>query len=344
MAKSGGKSFRKNEKTIVIISAITVFFALVFLYFFKYYHRNLSSSDFNIFLTGNLLNLVFSTVLTALLFYYAFSKKKKFDFKLLIINLIIMFSFLLIGVVSTYLPENENSAYLFDHPVNEVITAFFFSAYQFMQFFIITLFWNTIWGRTSVLILRSIVQSLGIIAFLYVFAFFYSYSTENLRETGAKEGNKTAIVLGAAVWKNNVPSPSLAGRVEKAVELYKKGIVNKIIFTGSNAPGELSESETALRYAKKLDSTIANTFIENNTTSTGEQIEFIKGYCKENRNNEGILIISDVYHLPRINEIGKFYNIKFLLQPSDLELSLEKKLFYKFRESTALLIFWFFSL
>jgi uncharacterized SAM-binding protein YcdF (DUF218 family) len=50
------------------------------------------------------------------------------------------------------------------------------------------------------------------------------------------------IVLGCAPKKNNLPSYSLIQRVKKADELYTKGLIKKIIFTGGPNKTEIPES------------------------------------------------------------------------------------------------------
>src|SRR5664280_3415396 len=88
--------------------------------------------------------------------------------------------------------------------------------------------------------------------------------------------DKVAVVLGAAVWSNNVPSPMLASRAEKAYELYKMGYVNKIQVTGGNAPGELSEAEVASLYLKQRGVDANDIWIEKKSTNTAEQVRYVK--------------------------------------------------------------------
>jgi vancomycin permeability regulator SanA len=155
--------------------------------------------------------------------------------------------------------------------------------------------------------------------------------------------NNVAVVLGAAVWSNNKPSPSLSARVDKAIELYEKGEISEIYLTGSNAPGELSESEVALNYIKSSGKKISNIYLEKETTSTIEQMEFVKKKLLTNPQNK-IIIISDRYHLVRVQEIGKFQNINFRVIPSSLSQSFEASIYSKIRESLALTVFWFCAL
>ena len=148
----------------------------------------------------------------------------------------------------------------------------------------------------------------------------------------------------AAVWSGNNPSPSLSARVDKAIELYNNGYTGKILLTGGNAPGELSESEVAFNYAKKMGMDTTKIFMEQATTSSSEQIKFIKSNLVTNKNINDIIIISDSYHLPRILEISKFYNIDLKVASSKLQYNFQNKLYNKFRESLALVVFWSFAL
>src|SRR5215218_2502545 len=58
-----------------------------------------------------------------------------------------------------------------------------------------------------------------------------------------------AVVLGAAVWTTEV-SPVFRERINHAINLYRKGQVRKLIFTGGQGnPGEPTESSAARQYA-----------------------------------------------------------------------------------------------
>ncbi len=155
--------------------------------------------------------------------------------------------------------------------------------------------------------------------------------------------NNIGVVLGAAVWSNNKPSPSLSARVDKAIDLYQKKNISKIYLTGSNAPGELAESEVALAYIKASGKNIPDVFIEKKTTSTNEQIEFIKNELLADK-HYNVFVISDGYHLVRILEISKFQNINLKVVPSNLNQSFEKAIYNNVREALALTLFWFFAI
>jgi vancomycin permeability regulator SanA len=213
-------------------------------------------------------------------------------------------------------------------------------------FLFITILWLNIVSRRELIILRSIVNSVALTMLLLAGTFIYINinKDEGKKFTPVKNSTNVAVVLGAAVWSHNSPSPSLSARADKAVELYKNGIVNKIQVTGSNAPGEMSESDVAFYYIKLANIDTSVVWRENNTVSTAEQIRYIRDNISTKENMGRIIIVSDSYHLTRVHEMCKFYKIKAELAASDLKLSLQHNLYYKLKESIALLVFWFFAL
>jgi len=84
--------------------------------------------------------------------------------------------------------------------------------------------------------------------------------------------------------------------------------------------------------------------LEQETTSSSEQIQFIMRKLVPDKDIKDIIIISDSYHLPRVLEISRFYNITIKVAASKLQLDFKSKLYNKIRESLALVVFWYFAL
>jgi vancomycin permeability regulator SanA len=198
-------------------------------------------------------------------------------------------------------------------------------------------------GGREFLFLNASVDAVIIMLLFLIFAFIYINQSKDLNKIDANSNN-VAVVLGAAVWSNNIPSPSLASRAEKAYQLYKIGTVKKIQLTGGNAPGELSEAEVAYRYLKEKGVDTNDMWIEKKTSNTAEQVRFVKEELIGRKHINNIVFVSNSYHLTRINEICNFYNINAGIEASELALSFDKNIYYKIRESVALLEFWFFAL
>ena len=72
---------------------------------------------------------------------------------------------------------------------------------------------------------------------------------EGAVEETVKDGPfDAAIVLGASVWRDRQPSPILQNRLDTAVQLYRLGVVQKIIVTGDHQPGEYDEVDVMWEY------------------------------------------------------------------------------------------------
>lgn len=50
----------------------------------------------------------------------------------------------------------------------------------------------------------------------------------------------SGVILGAAVWGGNRPSPVLKERIVKGYEIYRRKIVPKLVITGGGSPNELT--------------------------------------------------------------------------------------------------------
>lgn len=328
-------------------AAILIVFILIsqlyILYFIKYSNQNLLFSNFNLFVTGNIINFVITFLLVTGVIIYLLRNSY---YRPVITYTFITSILLLICFLSLYISIPESNIYFFEQPLNKFITGLFFILYLFVQVMFLSFVWLRIFTGKNLISLRVIFNSFIILILLLLTAYFFievkmkNYS-EEWNYTGS---NNSAVVLGAAVWSGNQPSPTLSSRIDKAIRLYKKNIVNKIMLTGSNAPGELTEAEVAYHYIINKGVDTSDIMLENQTTSTAEQIRFVRNNIIASGRFDNIFIISDKYHLARINEISRFYNLKVILVASGLELSFENKIYNRLRECIALSMFWCFAL
>ncbi len=339
------KSSTKENKAVLYLLIIAVFLQLFILYFFKYQNQNLSVLNLNLKVTGNLFNLIIYLLAEILLVFALFNYKVKLQLKLLSILIVLSYFFLLFGYISTKIILPFNSIYILGQFGNKLFTGLCYTIYQLLFFtFVIVLVLNLRKNQNKIFIKSSLFSIIVMLAFLtYSFLFIVSHEEKVKLQPLDKKNFYNIVVLGAAVWSDNKPSPILAARVDKAIDLIKNFNVEKVYFTGSNAPGELSEAEVALNYLKSKNVSADNVITETNTTSTTEQIQFIKnkiGYEPKKK----IIIISDSFHLVRIKEISKFHHLNIITIASELELNFFSELYNKLRESLALTVFWFFAI
>jgi len=193
--------------------------------------------------------------------------------------------------------------------------------------------------RSIWLTILSVIVGLGI-----VFLTVYYFSDDSQSLASEKNRADAGVVLGAAVWGGNRPSPVLRERINKGFELYKTGIIKYIVLTGGGSPGEMTEAEVGKNELIKRGVNKKNIFIENKSNSTLEQITYINQnlYKKNNWNN--IILITDNFHLMRSSQICSFFGMKYLTAASDTPLSTESTFSYSLKESFALLLFWLFGI
>ena len=107
-----------------------------------------------------------------------------------------------------------------------------------------------------------------------------------------------AIVLGAAVWSDEV-SPVFRERINHALELYRRGRVRKVIFTGGQGnKNEPTEAAAARRYAIKNGMPEKDILIEEQSHTTYENVVNAKRLADANGLKK-ILIVSDPMHMKR---------------------------------------------
>lgn len=338
-----------KNKSLTFGNAISISFIIIanlfFLFYLKYSSHNLRFIDFSFELIGNLINIAFSflIILGILILYF-----KKSSVPLSIIYLLtgLLNLFLLLVVLINFLNIPSQEYYLLSLSFIQVLIIISFSLFQLTQLFFMLNVWLKILKIEKLIYLRALVNSIFIAIGLLIFALIFINTKPIIRKGATLGCNKPsiAVVLGAAVWSDNKPSPSLAFRVDRAAELFKDGIVNKIQLTGGNAPGELSEAEVSLNHILKKGISRDNIWIEKNTTSTIEQVRFIKEELIKKKQFNSVVIISDIYHLQRVKVICNFYNVKAEVAASNLNLKTDKIIFYQLRECIALVLFWLFAL
>jgi uncharacterized SAM-binding protein YcdF (DUF218 family) len=121
------------------------------------------------------------------------------------------------------------------------------------------------------------------------------YSFRNTTSDGPADA---AIVLGAAVWTTEV-SPVFKERINHAINLYRKGRVRKLIFTGGQGnSGEPTEASAACFYALQSGLPASDILIEDKSHTTYENILNAKQLA-DAHGIRTVLIVSDPLHMKR---------------------------------------------
>lgn len=316
---------------------------LALLFYLKYTHHSLALSDFSFLKLGNIFNYgtTISVLLAVAVLYF---RKDKISKNVIYLLIAFMFIFLILVFIINLMNIPPREYFLLSLSFSQLLIISAFSSYQLAQFFLMIFVWLNLFKVNQFIYLRSAVNTIFLSSLFLLFSLVFINIGGSSSSRLADAEPSVAVVLGAAVWSDNKPSPTLALRVDKAAELYQKGVVSKIQLTGGNAPGELSEAEVSLKYILSKGISRDDVWIETQTSSTIEQISFIKNELIKRKKINSIVVISDNYHLQRVKEISSFYNLHINVFASTLNLKTDKILFYQLRECIALLLFWFFAL
>jgi vancomycin permeability regulator SanA len=263
---------------------------------------------------------------------------------LLSIQIITLFSLGLILAI-----EKTNilslSGYLFGFPVKKVYVGFLFVLGELIQIYSMVYLWGLVFSLESLFEIRSLVRMTAAVIILMIFSLLYVWNVRAYEEEKLpNDSYEYSCIPGAAVWGKGKPSPIFEGRIRKALDLYRKNRIKKIILTGGHAPGEISESEAAYKYLANLDVPKNIMILETESSTTTDQIKFLRDQYYLPAQSNPILMISDGFHLSRVIQMSKFFRVNTQGVASGHSLSLSKTIFYRARESVALLLFWFFAI
>jgi vancomycin permeability regulator SanA len=284
---------------------------------------------------------------TAILFviYIYRSRESKKNQKYLSILLVLQIVFLIPGVIILIYNIDVPEYYYSTYSLKKMLTVGLLILSKLVHLLIFTSLWSLIASKSKHLILNSVAGSASIIFFIIILTIAYTtfFTRTELDETYNSQYD-VVVVLGAAVWSDNKPSPIFTGRIEKAAQIFRSGRVKMIQLTGGSAPGEISEARAAYDLLIELGVSADRLQFEEKTSTTSEQIRYIRKEIISGDGDLKIAVISDSFHLKRVLEMCSFYNVAARVIASDYQLNFEKLLFYKLRDSIGLLLFWIFAI
>lgn len=109
------------------------------------------------------------------------------------------------------------------------------------------------------------------------------------------------LVLGCAVRPDGSPSPMLAERLQKGVELYENGAAPKLLLSGDNGQVEYNEVVAMGNYALEKGVPSYDIFLDYAGFSTYESVYRAKEIFQAKK----ILIVTQKYHLHRAIYIAR---------------------------------------
>ncbi len=162
-------------------------------------------------------------------------------------------------------------------------------------------------------LLKKLLQLSIVMIFIYLLLLakdIYSFSLINTTAPA-----DAAVVMGATVFRNR-PSPVFRERINHAINLYRQGTVQYLIFTGGLAGNdELAESEAAREYAIAQGIPEEHIFIETESYNSCLNLLEAKRIMEENDLDEA-LIVSDPLHMRRAMWLAEHIGLNALSAPT----------------------------
>ncbi len=147
------------------------------------------------------------------------------------------------------------------------------------------------------------------------------------------------VVLGARVLEGGVASGPLRSRAERAVDLYRRGLADTLLFSGGVGDFPPSEASLARDIAVSLGVPSGACILEEESHSTAENARFSARILGE-RGVRKVLLVSDPYHLFRARQSFRLEGIEAIPVPALLterHRKLSSRAYWTLREVLALL-------
>ncbi|GAB4267060.1 MAG: hypothetical protein Kow0013_16620 [Pararhodobacter sp.] len=117
------------------------------------------------------------------------------------------------------------------------------------------------------------------------------------------QANRIAVILGAAVWPNGEPSPTLRRRVDHAIGLWRAGRVDRIMGCGGLGRHPPSEAHVIARLCRNAGIPESALDCEDRSTTTRENLCNALPILGRLGARE-VVIVTDPYHAPRARLIA----------------------------------------
>lgn len=123
------------------------------------------------------------------------------------------------------------------------------------------------------------------------------------------------VVMGAAQYAGR-PSPVLRARLDHAIDLWRRGLAPRLIFTGGFGDRDTtSEADVAQRYAIEHGVPARVIMIENAGRSTSESLAGVAKLMDGEPTRE-IILVSDPFHMLRLTIIARRFGLTPYTSPT----------------------------
>ena len=157
--------------------------------------------------------------------------------------------------------------------------------------------------------LRIACNAAGILMLLYLtVAMAVNFHYKPLKytvDTVPADAPRTALVFGAGVYRNGQPSAVLTDRVNTAVELYQKGLIDEMIMSGDNSDSSRNEVDNMAELALEAGVPEEAILRDNTGLHTDESCRNAKYLFGKDE----VIFVSQDFHTARILMTGQSYGL-----------------------------------
>jgi SanA protein len=148
---------------------------------------------------------------------------------------------------------------------------------------------------------------------------------------------RIGIVFGAGLTRVGEPTPALYDRVATAVELYQRGLVNKLLLTGDHRVANYNEPEAMRRTAVKLGVPNEDLLLDNAGLRTYDSCYRAREIFGVNR----AILVTQAFHLDRALYLCNAFGIDSLGVVADRrDYTTGAQLWWEVREAAATVAAW----
>ena len=163
--------------------------------------------------------------------------------------------------------------------------------------------------KGGIFLKRIIFAILFILLILVLIFYWLDHEMNAALKNEANGSNEYVVVLGAKVKPGGIPSQSLKNRLDAAVDyLQKYPTVKAIVTGGQGADEDRTEASVMADYLIKHGIAEDRVLLEDQSTTTYENLLFAKELMPEN--TESITIISNDFHLKRATILARKLGLK----------------------------------
>ncbi len=146
---------------------------------------------------------------------------------------------------------------------------------------------------------------IGILLGLFLTFLSASFVYVNM-DNQLSEQKDCAVIFGAAVWRDDIPSQALFDRTITGINLYKEKKVHCLILSGGKSKYGAHEADVMKKIALKNKIPAKNLFLDYNGNNTLETLKNLQ----QNFAGKSFVFVSNDFHLARIKLLAWRLGIK----------------------------------